>query len=161
MTKSEQDRKDLKALQEQNYDEMLKMISQINNPDQKDVDYLKTVMKGKKYNRANRTELTRTLDKMDIEINPKSAVAFEKTQTPKQKKAEEVANEAKDIVKGKKPAPNLMSDRAEMFEEIREDLFQLAEKCTGYSRKQVGGAAQRLNQVANAITRLAKTTLRE
>ena len=156
MTKTQIAKKALIAEQKKNYEEMNKMIAQISDPDEKDVNYLQGVMKNNKYNRGNRKELTAILDQMEANLKPKNALTFE---TPEQEKAAQTASKAKSIVKG--IAPNLMSDRAVMFTEIRKDLFELAEKCLGYARKQTGGAAQRLNQVANDLTRLAKTKLRE
>ncbi|MGR3220395.1 MAG: hypothetical protein ACUZ8H_11360, partial [Candidatus Anammoxibacter sp.] len=84
------------------------------------------------------------------------AITFE---TPQQKKAAQTVSTAKELTKG--IAPNLMSDRAVMFTEIRKDLFELAEKCTVFARMQAGGAALRLNTVSTNLTRMAKTTLRE
>jgi hypothetical protein len=138
---------------------MLKMIEQIKNPDEKDVNYLQGVMKGKKYNRKNRTELTAKLVEMEAALKPKSAVTFVKTQTAKEKAASGVVDKAKDLAKGK--APDLMSDRAVMFKDMREKLLALAEESTEYARKQSGGASLRLNNVATNLTRLAKKTLRE
>ena len=147
MTKAQKTKKELIAEQKKNYEEMQKMIAQISNPDEKDINYLQGVMKGRKYNRANRTELTKTLDKMEASLKP-----FE-TSTQK------VASKAKELTGG--IAPNLMTDRQIMFTEIRKELLELSEKCLGFARKQVGGAALRLNTVATNLTRMAKTTLRE
>lgn len=155
MTKSEQAQKDLLAEQKKNYEEMSKMIGQVENPTKLDVKYLEEVMSERKYNRDNRTELTRLLVAMRTKLEaPKNAVTFGKTESPKEQKPAPTTATSK-------PADDLMSDRAEMFREIREELFVLAEKCVGYSRKQVGGAALRLNNVASNLTRLAKQTLRE
>ena len=156
MTKAQIAKKELIAEQKKNYEEMIKMIAQTSNPDKKDINYLQGVMKTRKYNRANRTEFTKILDQMEANLPSKNALTFE---TSEQKKASEVVSKAKKITKV--AAPNLMSDRTVMFTEIRKDLFELSEKCIGYSRKQVGGAAQRLSNVANNLTRMAKQTLRE
>ncbi|MGR3220101.1 MAG: hypothetical protein ACUZ8H_09845 [Candidatus Anammoxibacter sp.] len=156
MTKAEENKKALIAEQKKNYEEMNKMIAQVSDPDEKDVNYLQGVMKNNKYNRGNRKELTAILDQMEADLKPKDAITFE---TPAQKKAAQTVSTAKELTKG--IAPNLMTDRAAMFTEIRKDLFELSEKCLVYARKQAGGAALRLNTVSTNLTRMAKTTLRE
>lgn len=152
MTKAQQAKKELIAEQKKNYEELKKMIADYKTPNEKDINYLQGVMKGKKYNRANRTELTRVLDEMEAKLKPSTnALTFEKTE---QKKSVKVIQKVKGLGK------DSMSDRTIMFEDIRGELFKLADKCTTYSRMQSGGAALRLSQVAANLTRLAKQKLR-
>ena len=138
VTKSEKDAKDLKALQKKNYEEIVKKLN-IKNPDQKDINYIQGIMKGKKFNRDDRTKLSRQL--MDME------------------KALEAKNQPEPEQKPTTSANPLT--RSQMFKEVREDLMKLSDKCLAYSRVEGGGAAQRLNLVARNCKRMSGNTLRD
>ena len=135
MTKSKQNAKALKAEQKKNYDEMISLMK-IENPDRKDINYLQGVMKGKKFNRDNRNELTKILTDLEEAIEAKAPTS-------------ETA-----------PETNKMT-RAQMFEEIRKDLIEVSNKCLAYSRVEEGGCAMRLNTVSRECKRMALNTLRD
>lgn len=158
---------ELKAEQKNNYDDLNKKIVQMKNPTQRDVDYLQGIMKGKKYNRANRKELTDKLNKMELKAEPtKSAVVFETSEpTEKGKKIVDIVKKANKLTTAEvlgtdEPVNAAMSERAKMFTDVREDLEELAEKSLKYSRQSSGGTALRLAQTASVLRGLIKQKLR-
>lgn len=172
MTKStKQKAAELKAEQKNNYDDLNKKIAQMKNPTKRDVDYLQGIMKGKKYNRANRNELTDKLNEMEGSLRKtaepsKSAVTFETPEpTKKGKKIVDIVKKANKLTTAEvmgtdEPVNAAMSERAKMFTEVRNDLEELAEKSLTYSRQSSGGTALRLAQTASVLRGLIKQKLR-
>ena len=171
MTKAQQAKADLIKENKANYDDLVAKIEGMSSPSERDVNYLQGIMKGKKYTREQRKELTDKLSQMELEAQkPKSTVVFEtsepvapQNETPAMKEVADKVSTAKKLtmaeVMGTDEAP--MSNRAKMFEEVRVELFALADKCISYSRKSSGGTAMRLARASTELSRLAKTQLRD
>lgn len=144
-----------------NYNDMIKLISKMSNPSERDIDYLQGIMKGKKYTSKNRVELNEKLSQ--LEASTKNTVKFE-TEEPEEApkdEAQKVVVKAKKLTRGEVTGESdtPVTDREKVFKEIRDELFILSDKCLKYSRGTSGGTAMRLAQASKELSRIAKIKL--